>query len=127
MIDVKPTNMKLEHRARGILRDICGSRCPSADEDLSAILETCNGSVKLAAVVITLKVPVQEAQRLLEEVDGMLALVLKEANSPLPLTIGKRSKASYYLCVDAGGSKCAAVIISKDGIQGTGISGPCNV
>ena len=36
------------------------------------------------------------------------------------------AEAGYVLCVDGGGSKCSAVIISSDGAVGHGESGPCN-
>ena len=126
MVDVKPTNIKLQHRARSILREICGERCPTNNEDLDSTLESCNKNVKLAAVVISLNVPVTEAQRLLDEAGGVLALVLERAKPSLALSPNAQKKIPHYLCVDAGGSKCAAVILSENGIEGTGFYGTCN-
>lgn len=129
MIDVKPTNVKLKQRARGFLREICGERCPVLDEGLDATLEACSRSVKLAAVVIWFNVPVAEAQRRLDEADGMLANALQPRQAPEEVDSTKAK--AFYLCVDGGGSKTHAVITSLDGLnagsmEAEGNGGPCN-
>lgn len=128
MIDVKPTNVKLKLRARRILREICGERCPVLDDALDATLEACGRSVKLAAVVIWFNVPIAEAQRRLDEADGILANALQPRHAPEE--IESRAK-TFYLCVDGGGSKTHAVITSFDGVNAGGMeaegnAGPCN-
>lgn len=125
MIDLKPTNIKLEIRARRILREICGDRCPPADEDINQELRACGRSVKLAAVKISLGASVEEAERLLNDTGGVLANLLKPRPSILDAANGI-AEGSYVLCVDGGGSKCNAVIISENGDIGSGESGPCN-
>lgn len=125
MIDVKPTNIKLKIRARRILREICGDRCPALDEDIDQELRNCGRSVKLAAVKISLGVSVEEAERLLKDAGGVLANLLKPQASILSLANGI-AEGSYVLCVDGGGSKCNAVIISENGDVGSGESGPGN-
>lgn len=129
MIDVKPTNVKLKQRARGILRAICAERCPALDEALDATLEACGRSVKLAAVVIWFNVPVADAQKRLDEADGILANALqpRQALEEIDSPKGK----TFYLCVDGGGSKTHAVITSFDGLNAGGLeaegsAGPCN-
>ncbi|KAK4501436.1 hypothetical protein PRZ48_007245 [Zasmidium cellare] len=128
MIDVKPTNVKLKQRARGFLREICGHRCPVLDEALDATLEACGRSVKLAAVVIWFNIPVAEAQRRLDDANGVLANALQPPRTPI--TPGRNAK-TFYLCVDGGGTKTHAVITSFDGLNAGGMeaegnAGPCN-
>ena len=127
MIDVEPTNVKLQLRARRILRDICGDRCPQSDEELGAVLKQSERSVKVAAMTISCGVSVEEAKLRLREAGGVLANVL---NAPQTLQSGVpgggTKEAQYVLCVDGGGSKCKAVIISDAGVEGAGEAGPCN-
>lgn len=129
MIDVKPTNVKLKRRARGMLREICAERCPVLDEALDAILEACGRSVKLAAVVIWFNIPVGGAQKRLDEADGILANALRPRQAPEEIDSPKGK--TFYLCVDGGGSKTHAVITSLDGLNAGGLeaegsAGPCN-
>ena len=58
----------------------------------------------------------------------MLAAVVQEAElDAVKLSQGlAKAKDDFVLCVDAGGSSCKAVIISNDGLVGSGQSGPCN-
>jgi N-acetylmuramic acid 6-phosphate etherase len=125
MIDVKATNIKLKQRARNILRFVGGNACTQTDEELDSILQDCRGSVKLAAVTIVLKVPVVEAEDRLLRNKGVLARVLEEAREKETHQQGQDD--GLVLCVDAGGTSCKAVIMSKDGEMGTGTAGPCNV
>ena len=128
MVDVKPTNVKLQIRARRILREICGDRCAEIDEELDDILKSCDGSVKVAAARIYLGVSVEEAKLRLRDADGVLSNVFKtqtanpnEVRTRIPdLGMG------FILCIDGGGSKCQAVIRSKAGTEGIGEAGPCN-
>lgn len=125
MIDVKATNMKLKQRARNILRFVGGDACTQSDEELDEILQACRGSVKLAAVTIVLKVSVMEAEERLQRNQGVLARVFEEAREQKAQT--QDDDEGLVLCVDAGGTSCKAVIMSKAGEIGTGIAGPCNV
>ncbi|KAB5545816.1 putative glucokinase regulator family protein [Coniochaeta sp. 2T2.1] len=121
MIDVKATNLKLKQRARNILRFVGGYACMHSDTELDQILSQCSGSVKLAAVRIVLNVPVAEAKTRLERNHGVLARVFDEA-SPR-----QDQDEDIVLCVDAGGTSCKAVILTRNGDMGAGVAGPCNV
>ncbi|KIW97102.1 N-acetylmuramic acid 6-phosphate etherase [Cladophialophora bantiana CBS 173.52] len=129
MVDLKATNFKLQQRSRNILRTICGSRCPDSDASLDALLESCQGSVKLAIATLGLGTPVAEAKQRLEEASGVLANVLKKPTNGCSngQTTADGDAPDYVLCVDGGGSKCAAVVISADGQRGYGEGPGCNV
>lgn len=125
MIDVKATNIKLKQRARNILRVVGGDNCTQSDAELDLILECCHGSVKLAAAVIVLNVSVLEAEERLQRNDGVLARVFEEVRNET--TLLENCDDGLVLCVDAGGTSCKAVIISRDGEMGMGTAGPCNI
>jgi N-acetylmuramic acid 6-phosphate etherase len=127
MIDVKATNVKLKQRARNILRFVGGGVCTQTDEELDQILLQCKGSVKLASVTIVLKVSVSEAEERLERNKGVLAQVFEEAAREKKATSEEGQDDSIVLCVDAGGTSCKAVVMTKDGDMGLGTAGPCNV
>ena len=129
MIDLKATNKKLQQRSRNIIRTVCGPSVSSSDEDLDALLLACEGSVKLAIATIMLQVSVPEATERLRNVDGILANLLDTG-----LAVGQDApgfnsafQEDYVLCVDGGGSKCAAVVLGSNGEMGRGESGGCNV
>jgi N-acetylmuramic acid 6-phosphate etherase len=125
MIDVKATNVKLKQRARNILRAVGGEACTQTNEELDRILQDCHGSVKLAAVTIVLNVSVTDAEDRLQRNHGVLACVFEEARQKDDPS--KDGADGLVLCVDAGGTSCKAVILSKDGHMGIGNAGPCNV
>ncbi|OAL22400.1 hypothetical protein AYO20_11186 [Fonsecaea nubica] len=129
MVDLRATNFKLQQRSRNILRAICGTQCPDSDADLDALLASCQGSVKLAIATIGLGTSVEEAKRRLEDAGGVLANVLKkpphEYTKSQPTADSRAPE--YVLCVDGGGSKCAAVVTSADGQIGYGEGPGCNV
>lgn len=125
-MDLKATNIKLQQRARNILRAIAGQRCHHSDEDLDAVLAASHGSTKLAAVAIVLDVDVAEAALRLERNNGILAHVFAEAETE-PTAGTNDEDSDIVLCVDAGGTSCKATVLSKDGAVGTGIGGPCNM
>ncbi|EXJ72161.1 uncharacterized protein A1O5_04665 [Cladophialophora psammophila CBS 110553] len=129
MVDLKATNFKLQQRSRNMLRTICGSRCPDSDASLDALLESCQGSVKLAIATLGLGTPVAEAKQRLEEAGGILANVLKKTTNGCSngQTTANGDAPDYVLCVDGGGSKCAAVVMSADGQRGYGEGPGCNV
>jgi N-acetylmuramic acid 6-phosphate etherase len=126
MIDVRATNVKLKQRARNILRFVGGSACTQTDEELDQVLQQCKGSVKLAAVTIVLKVSVSEAEERLERNKGVLAQVFDEAEREQD-TSEEGQDGGIVLCVDAGGTSCKAVVMTKKGDIGLGTAGPCNV
>jgi N-acetylmuramic acid 6-phosphate etherase len=125
MVDLKATNLKLRQRSRNILRTVCGDRCPKSDTDLDAVLEDCHGSVKLAIVALSLGLSPPEAIKRLDAAGGILANVVRE-HSTTTLTNSDRGQ-RYVLCIDGGGSKCAAGITSPDGHRSYGEGPSCNV
>jgi N-acetylmuramic acid 6-phosphate etherase len=129
MIDVKATNKKLQQRARNIIRAICGPSSPKSDDELDRTLESCNGSVKLAVATILLQTSAQEAAKRLDAAQGVLAEVLKTKGTATPTLVEVISDSSreFVLCVDGGGSKCAAVLLGRNGEEGRGEAGECNV
>lgn len=127
MIDVKATNLKLQQRAKNILRFVGGKACTQSDEELEQILEACHGSVKLAAATIVLGVPVSEAEDSLKQNNGVLARVFEEHERIQQANGQDRRPSDLVLCVDAGGTSCKAVVASPDGNKRLGVAGPCNV
>ena len=125
MVDLKATNLKLKQRAKNILRYIGGAACTQSDEELEAVLEECRGSVKLAAATIVLGIPVADAEERLQKNKGVLARVF-EAEAAKQAQQDDKDK-GLFLCVDAGGTSCKAVIRTRDGHSSMGVSGPCNV
>ncbi|KAK5164507.1 uncharacterized protein LTR77_009713 [Saxophila tyrrhenica] len=126
MIDVKSTNVKLQMRARRILRHICGDRCLAFDGEIDQILEEADRSVKLAAAKLMLDVSINEARQRLENANGVLADLLIDAESGLNNAVTPEEREPYVLCVDGGGSKGRAVVANRHGQLGRGEAGPCN-
>lgn len=126
MVDLRATNVKLRQRARNILRLIGGAACKQTDGELDQVLQACRGSVKLAAVAIALDVSVADAEARLERNEGVLARVLGEARQAAAEE-EHHDHDGLVLCVDAGGTSCKAVIMTKDGAAACGAAGPCNV
>jgi N-acetylmuramic acid 6-phosphate etherase len=129
MIDLKATNEKLRQRSRNIIRTICGPLYPSSDDELDLLLTACDGSVKLAVATILLRTTSTEATERLKEARGVLAEVLRDPNGTHSFKNGASHKEAeeYVLCVDGGGSKCAAVLLGKNGEIGRGEASECNV
>lgn len=127
MVDVKATNLKLKQRARNIIRELCKTSCPESDAELDDLLRRCGGSVKLAIATLMLGVPVSEAQHRLDDAEGILGqLSTPKPNSAMP-TVNGHGQPRYVLCVDGGGSKCAAFVLSDNGEDGTAQMPGCNV
>jgi N-acetylmuramic acid 6-phosphate etherase len=127
MVDVRATNLKLKQRARNILRELCGGLCPSTDEELDALLVECDGSVKVAIASLKLKIPAADAQMRLLRQNGSLAKVIgAHGTSAVPQTNVHRAD-RYVLCVDGGGSKCAAFILGSNGQCAEAEGLGCNV
>ena len=98
-----------------------------SDSDLDALLLKCNGSVKLALLVAETGLPVGDRQAKLDLAGGVLAKAL-DIRAKNDHTNGcSTQERQYVLCIDGGGTKCAAVIAGRTGIIGRGIAGPCNL
>ncbi|THC89484.1 hypothetical protein EYZ11_011068 [Aspergillus tanneri] len=94
--------------------------------DLDNLLDQCQRSVKLALLVAETGLSVEQCRCDLESANGVLAKALKKSTTQTENDyINGRQ---FALCIDGGGSKCAAVIIDQTGtIIGRGRSGPCNL
>lgn len=130
MVDVKPSNLKLVDRARRIFRTVLPGTTLS-DSQIDELLNACQDNVKLALVVEHHKCTVPEAMKLLDLNGGILKPALQN-----PVDINKNSNApdlppatmdGLVICIDAGGTKCKAVIANRDRVVGQGESGPCNL
>ncbi|KAG6890162.1 hypothetical protein C0995_010866 [Termitomyces sp. Mi166 len=124
MVDVKSSNNKLIDRARRIFRTL-HPHTPRSDTEIDTLIALCNGSVKLAAVVEKLQCSVDAARARLETAGG----VMRRVWSSMPDDDALSSSASppeLVLAVDAGGTKCTAIIANKDRIQARAEAGPCN-
>lgn len=99
-----------------------------SDAELDALLAQSNRSVKLAMLVAETGQTVEACQQLLESAGGVLACALDRAcpctqpQSPID-GISKR----FTLCIDGGGSKCAAVIADSSGHTSHRFAGSCNL
>ena len=127
MVDVKATNLKLKERARRIVRLCCASDHQVPEDKLDQLLAQCDGSVKLAIAVLKLGVPVPEAQRRLDESDGVLGKTLQCRGNGAVAGGSAVPRTKYVLCVDGGGSKCAVSILGSNGEAGSATATGCNV
>lgn len=99
------------------------------DQDLDDLLVRCDGRVKVALVVAEKGLSVEESREQLEAAQGVLAKVIatgKEIQTKKTMVNGFKYRRSV-LCIDGGGSKCAAVVGDSSGNIGKGVAGPCNL
>ncbi len=128
MVDLVASNLKLEQRSRNILRRLSAKCNVSSDEELDAILARCNRSVKLAILVAETGESVQTCEGYFEAAGGVLAQALASVSKPIeqkPATTNLTRK--FVLCIDGGGTKCAAAVAEGTNIVGQGSAGPCNL
>lgn len=125
MVDMVASNLKLEQRARNILRRLSGKCKGLSDTDLDSLLVKCNGSVKLAILVAETGGSVESCRENLTSAGGVLAKALTEASQPAETALPENRH--FVLCIDGGGTKCAAVVGDKDGVVSHGFAGPCNM
>ncbi|MDG5472715.1 N-acetylmuramic acid 6-phosphate etherase [Jeotgalibacillus sp. ET6] len=74
MVDVKATNLKLEHRAKNMIVQATGVD----KETASSFYEQSNQNVKTAIVMILAEVSVEEAARRLNEAEGFVRQAIKQ-------------------------------------------------
>lgn len=132
MVDLNASNLKLKQRSRNILRELSQRCAGMADASLDELLVSCAGSVKLALVVAEKELTVDESKRRLEEAQGVLARVLAtdgrvHSDKALVNGVNASKPKDPVLCIDGGGSKCAAVLGTTTGVTSRGIAGPCNL
>ncbi|KAL4746970.1 hypothetical protein BDW72DRAFT_209938 [Aspergillus terricola var. indicus] len=133
MVDLVASNAKLQQRSRNILRRLSVECASMSNAELDSLLSQCKGSVKLALLVVATGRPVEQCCEVLEAADQQLAKALELAKTSTlqrPGAEGRQSDESteLILCIDGGGSKCAAVVADKTGaVLGRGETGPCNI
>lgn len=125
MVDMVASNLKLEQRARNILRRLSGNCNGSSDSELDSLLGKCDGSVKLAILVAETSESVESCREALASAGGVLAKALSEPSRPAQISLPESRQ--FVLCIDGGGTKCAAVIADKEGVVSHGFAGPSNM
>ena len=129
MVDLVASNAKLRQRSRNIIRRCNAGYASVSNEDIDALLSRCNGSVKLALLVAETGRSVEQCQRELEACGQQLSKALDRSRSPtIRSEYVKGHEKRLVLCVDGGGTKCAAVVAGHTGaVLGRGEAGPCNM
>lgn len=129
MVDLVASNAKLRQRSRNIIRRCSAHYASASNEDIDSLLSRCHGSVKLALLVAETGRSVVEYQQELEACGQQLSKALYRAKLPaIGSEYSKERKERLVLCVDGGGTKCAAVVADHTGaVRGRGEAGPCNM
>lgn len=128
MVDLVASNLKLKQRSRNILRILSGKCHFLSDDELDSLLATCNHSVKLAILVAETQKSVDICEGYLASAGGVLAKALTAIPTPKEQTVADASAARQFdLCIDGGGTKCAAVVTDGKNIVCRGSAGPCNL
>jgi N-acetylmuramic acid 6-phosphate etherase len=128
MVDMVASNLKLEQRSRNMLRRLSPKCNSMSDSELDVLLAQSKRSVKLAMLVAETGQTVEVCQRHLDSAGGVLAAALGEAclSTQTFSPNDDRSK-RFTLCIDGGGTKCAAAIVDSAGNMSHGYAGPCNL
>lgn len=126
MVDLQASNLKLKQRSKNILKKISAKCAAMADSDLDALLIECDRSVKLAILVAETGMSIEECKRHLQSAGGILSKALDGVVQHVPLVSNELSR-KLVLCIDGGGTKCAAVVADAAGNMSRGYAGPCNL
>lgn len=128
MVDMVASNLKLEQRSRNMLRRLSMKCSSMRDSELDALLFTSKQSVKLAILVAETSQSVETCEKLLESAGGVLATALGGLPGPTPTqSATPEISRRCVLCIDGGGTKCAAVVANAGGVVSHGYGGPCNL
>ncbi|KAJ6008275.1 hypothetical protein N7540_012251 [Penicillium herquei] len=128
MVDMVASNLKLEQRSRNMLRRLSEKCNARSDSELDTLLAESNGSVKLAILVVETSESVQTCQQSLYSAEGILSEALAGISRSDERHIRHiQGERPFVLCIDGGGSKCAAVVADKSGVMSYGFAGPCNL
>lgn len=143
MVDVRASNEKLRARGRRIVRQVCEGRplmqnirphinVKARSEDLDAsidsIIKKCQDNIKLACAVGLSGLGPDAAMEKLAAVGGHLDTFLRTLDANIRANVaGPDQQEEYFLCVDGGGTKCAASIASQNGVVAQGVAGGCNL
>ncbi|KAF7518301.1 hypothetical protein PCG10_000541 [Penicillium crustosum] len=127
MVDLVASNLKLEQRSRNILRRLSGKCQSSSDAELDTLLARCNSSVKLAILVAESEESVETCQGYFDAAGGVLANALAAISKPIQQKPTSTATQKFALCIDGGGTKCAAAVADGTKVVGRGSAGPCNL
>ncbi|OQE29271.1 hypothetical protein PENFLA_c004G10819 [Penicillium flavigenum] len=127
MVDLVASNLKLEQRSRNILRRLSGKCQSSSDAELDSLLARCNASVKLAILVAETGESVETCQGYVDAAGGVLSNALAAISRPIEHNPASAPTQNFSLCIDGGGTKCAAVVAHGTNVAGQGSAGPCNL
>lgn len=99
------------------------------DQELDDLLVRCGGKVKLALIVAEKGLSIEESRLRLEMAQGVLAKILahEEEKEASKHQVNGFKHHRPVLCVDGGGSKCAAVVGFPGGKTVKAVAGPCNL
>ncbi|CDM34315.1 ATPase, BadF/BadG/BcrA/BcrD type [Penicillium roqueforti FM164] len=124
MVDLVASNLKLEQRSRNILRRLSGKCQSLSDAELDALLARCNASVKLAILVAETGESVENCRGYFDAAGGVLANALAAISKPIEQKATVTPTQKFALCIDGGGTKCAAAVADGPNV---GSAGPCNL
>lgn len=125
MVDLVASNLKLQQRSRNILRRLSKKCSIISDSELDSLLVKCSGSVKRAILVAETGESVEKCDTLLASTGGILSKALSASSQPVQAPTPESRQ--FVLCIDGGGTKCAAVIADEAGNLSHGSAGPCNL
>ena len=141
MVDLKATNIKLKQRSRNMIRNIELTALDISDQELDEVINSCNGSVKLALMTLMTRRRKEECEAFLDSAGGVLSRALESAQNNtsynMPQSHGVNAntrvraqnglqEAKLKVCIDGGGTKCAIAITDETGKIGRGEAGACN-
>lgn len=126
MVDLQASNLKLKQRSRNILKKLSSKCGTMTDSDLDALLMECDRSVKLAFLVAETGKSVETCKGDLQSVGGILSKALDVAVPDIQ-PVSHELVRKFALCIDGGGTKCAAVMSDAAGNTTRGSAGPCNL
>lgn len=126
MVDLQASNLKLKQRSKNILKRLSSKCAAMADSELDELLIECERSVKLAFLVAETGKSVETCKGDLQSAGEILAKVLDVA-VPDARPVSNELVRKFALCIDGGGTKCAAVVADAAGNTTRGYAGPCNL
>ncbi|KAJ5589717.1 hypothetical protein N7450_003689 [Penicillium hetheringtonii] len=126
MVDLQASNLKLKQRSKNILKRLSSKCAIMTDSDLDALLFKCDHSVKLAILVAETGKAVEECKSDLASHGGILSFAL-QGNIKRGELVSNDFLRKFVLCIDGGGTKCAAVVADASGKISHGYAGSCNL
>ena len=132
MVDLRVSNLKLRARGHRLIRTVC-KNATLTEEYLDRLIAACDGSVKLAIVVVHNQWTVEKGRTALALAGGRLDDVLSAMS---PSAVSLKDAETYviplFLCIDGGGTSTRAIIttVGNEGqpsVIAKGFAGPSNV